>query len=94
ATLEEARQLLAVARETGTPHMVSVNRRFEPLLRRAISWAKERGPLRYVRASILRHNRREPDFVYGTAIHCIDALREIGGEISSDLRRIHKGNPN
>ena len=33
-TLAEVDRLLATARETGTPNMVSVNRRFEPLLRR------------------------------------------------------------
>ncbi len=89
----EVEKLAAVARETGAPNMVSVNRRFEPLIRRGIDWAREQGPLRYVRASILRHNRREPPFVSGTAIHCIDTLREIGGDIVDDQTRIHEGEP-
>ena len=93
ATIAEVGELAAVARETGTPNMVSVNRRFEPLIRQGIDWAREQGPLRYVRAAILRHNRREPSFVSGTSIHCIDTLREIGGDIVDDQARIHKGEP-
>ncbi len=61
--------------------------------RQAIAWAQEQGPLRYVRASILRHNRRETGFIPGTAIHCIDALREIGGEIVDDQVQMHEGDP-
>lgn len=93
ATLDEVRELLAVARETGTPNMVSVNRRFEPLTRRGVEWARIQGPLRYVRASILRHQRTEANFISGTAIHCIDALRDIAGEITDYQVRMHLGAP-
>lgn len=82
-SLEEARTLVQVAEETGTPHMVSVNRRFTPNLQRAKAWAKEQGDLRYVRGSMLRHNRKEEQFISGTGIHIIDAMREIGGEVTS-----------
>ena len=77
----EAERLARVARETGTPHMVSVNRRFLPYLNRARAWAKEPGPLQYARATIARHDRKEPDFIWSTAIHALDALRHINGEI-------------
>ncbi len=82
SSIEEARELVEVAERTGVTHMVSVNRRFQPMIRKAKEWAMEQGSLRYVRASILRHNRREEVFVSGTGIHCIDALRELGGEIT------------
>ena len=88
-TLDEVCKIVHIAEETGTANMVSVNRRFEPLLRQGVDWAQAQGPIRFVRASILRHNRREDFFVSGTGIHCIDALREIGGEIvSHDLKRL------
>ena len=90
ATLTEVDRLVATARETGTPNMVSVNRRFEPLLRKGIDWSREQGPLRFVRASILRHRRQEDGFITGTAIHCIDALREIGGNITDHRIHNHK----
>jgi predicted dehydrogenase len=92
-SLQAAQDALTAARETCTPNMVSVNRRFQPLIRRAIGWAREQGPLRYVRASMLRGNRTEPTFMSGTAIHCIDALREIGGEITDYGIRTHGGTP-
>ena len=80
-SLLEIERLARVARETQTPHMVSVNRRFMPYLNQARSWMQQHGPLRYVRASQVRHQRSEPDFIWSTAIHVIDALRHIAGEV-------------
>ncbi|HEV2830036.1 MAG TPA: Gfo/Idh/MocA family oxidoreductase, partial [Pyrinomonadaceae bacterium] len=81
-SLAEAEKLARTARETNTPHMVSVNRRFLPYLNTARSWISEIGPLRYVRATQVRIARSEPDFIWSTAIHVLDALRSIAGEIS------------
>lgn len=80
-SLTEIERLAEVARETQTPHMVSVNRRFMPFLNQARSWMHERGPLRYVRASQVRHQRSESDFIWSTAIHVLDTLRYIAGEV-------------
>lgn len=80
-SLAAIERLAGVARETQTPHMVSVNRRFMPYLNQARSWMHQRGPLRYVRASQIRHQRSEPDFIWSTAIHVIDALRYIAGDV-------------
>jgi len=80
-SLAAIEQLAGVARETQTPHMVSVNRRFMPYLNQARLWMRLHGPLRYVRASQVRHQRSEPDFIWSTAIHVIDALRYIAGDV-------------
>ena len=80
-SLTEIEKLAQVARDTQTPHMVSVNRRFMPYLNRARSWMH--GPLRYVRASQVRHQRDEADFIWSTAIHALDALRYVAGEIAT-----------
>jgi virulence factor len=80
-TREESERLAEVARRTGTPHMVSVNRRFMPYLNQARSWARSIGPLQYVRATQVRHAREEPDFIWSTAIHVLDALRHVAGEV-------------
>jgi predicted dehydrogenase len=86
ATPAEVAALRDIARETGTPHQVSVNRRFSPFLNRALAWARETaGPVRFVHARMLRHARRELDFVWGTGVHVVDALRHIGGEWADDL---------
>ncbi|HJY30645.1 MAG TPA: Gfo/Idh/MocA family oxidoreductase [Pyrinomonadaceae bacterium] len=80
-SLAEIEKLGQVARDTQTPHMVSVNRRFMPYLNQARSWMSEQGPPRYVRATQVRHQRNEADFIWSTAIHVLDALRYIAGEI-------------
>ena len=86
----EAERLARVARETGTPHMVSVNRRFIPFLNEALSWARQLGPLQYVRATQVRHARIEPDFIWSTAIHMLDALRYMAGEIKNFSTEVHR----
>jgi len=80
-SVEEAENLALVARRTGTPHMVSINRRFMPFLNQAKSWAAGIGPIQYLRATQMRHDRNEPEFIWATAIHVLDALRYIAGEI-------------
>jgi predicted dehydrogenase len=79
---QEAERLARVTRRTSTPHMVSVNRRFMPYLNQAKSWATSIGPLAYVRATQVRHARAEPDFIWSTAIHVLDALRHLAGEVT------------
>jgi predicted dehydrogenase len=82
-SITDIERLGQVALDTQTPHMVSVNRRFMPYLNQARSWMQEHGPLRYVRASQVRHQRNEGDFIWSTAIHVLDALRYIAGEIET-----------
>ena len=82
-SLSEIEKLNKVALETQTPHMVSVNRRFIPYLNDVRSWLKEAGPVRYVRATQVRHARNEDDFIWSTGIHVLDALRYIAGEIDN-----------
>jgi predicted dehydrogenase len=81
SSLAEAKTLLDAARATRTMNMVSVNRRFMPFLNRALEWAHNTGPLRYVRCTLTRHARREPEFLWATAVHAVDALRHIAGEV-------------
>src|SRR5689334_13600205 len=89
ATLVEATALRDSARLTRTPNMVSVNRRFMPWLNKAIAWARSIGEVRYVRAVMSRDGRTEPEFLWGTAIHSVDALRHIAGSIKqASFRRM------
>jgi len=81
-----------VARATGTPNMVSVNRRFMPFLNRAIEWTRNAGALRYVRCTLTRHARTEPEFLWTTAVHAVDALRHIAGEVEdASIRPLKNG---
>jgi len=88
-SIAEVEKLRDSARSTGTVNMVSVNRRFMPLLNRGIEWAKSAGTLRYVRATMLRHERTEPEFLGFTAIHAVDTVRFIAGDFSAcDIRAV------
>jgi len=80
ATVQEARRVCALVKRLGARVMVSVNRRFDPALTAAAAWRGDR-PLVFVRGTMLRHNRREPEFVTDTAIHCVDALRWLAGDV-------------
>jgi len=79
--LPEVEALRDVARSTRTPNMVSVNRRFMPMLNRALAWARSAAELRYVRSIMTRHARTEPDFLWSTAVHAVDTLRYIAGDV-------------
>jgi myo-inositol 2-dehydrogenase / D-chiro-inositol 1-dehydrogenase len=94
ATMGEVRRLLESAKKTGTINMVSVNRRFMPFLNRGMKWAERMGKLRYVHCAMLRHARLEPDFLRFTAIHALDTMRFIGGEIrESGIRALTPAKP-
>ena len=92
ASLAEGRALLAAAQATKTLNMVSVNRRFMPFLNRALEWTRSAGSLRYVRCVMSRHERREPEFLWATAVHAIDAMRYIAGQVTgAKIHALGKG---
>jgi len=94
ASLDEVKRLREVVRATNTINMVSVNRRFMPLLNRAIEWTNDMGALRYVRATMSRHARTEPDFLRFTAIHAFDTLRFIAGNVrTADIQALNAKSP-
>jgi len=88
ATIEEARLLVASLRGLNARVMVSMNRRFDPLLRDALAWIGSR-PIHSIQASMTRRARVEPEFVEHTGVHVVDVARMIGGEVKtcSALRR-------
>jgi len=89
ASLAEAQALRDSAVATKTANMVSVNRRFMPLLNRAIEWTRHAGRLRYVHCTLARHARQEPEFLWATAVHAVDTLRHIAGQVVAfDLRTL------
>jgi predicted dehydrogenase len=80
ANLDETRQIVDLVQKTGARVMVSVNRRFDLALQRALSFKGER-PLEYLRATMIRHRRTQPTFMQDTAIHVVDAMRHIAGDV-------------
>lgn len=81
ANLEEARSLVSLAEQVGVPHMVSMNRRFNPHIHRMAQWVKQQGEVRYLRATLARHARFEPNHLWSTGLHTVDAMRHLGGDV-------------
>lgn len=93
SSLDEVKALQNSAAATRTANMVSVNRRFMPFLNRAIAWTRAAGSLRYVRCTLARHARSEPEFIWATAVHAVDTLRYIAGEVLAFDSRSLKADP-
>ena len=80
-SVEQAERLALLADQYKVLNYVAFNRRAMPGVRRLKQWARENGPVRYVRAEMLRNRRLEPEFGIGTAIHPLDCLRFLCGDV-------------
>lgn len=79
---DEARTLGDEIEKLGIQHMASYNRRFSPAFQKALEWIEEEPEIRrpeYVLARMVRHQRVEPHFVMGTAIHMFDPVMLLLG---------------
>ncbi len=78
----EARQLVEVAKRTGTINVLAFNRRHALPIVRAKKLIDDEGkPIRTASARMLRYRRFDKSFVMGTGVHAIDTLRFLAGEI-------------
>ena len=75
--------LHAAVHASGTPHMVSFNRRFSPAVTRAREWLRDRPRPELVISRMLRQARREDRFVFGTGIHAVDTVVAFMGRPAS-----------
>jgi predicted dehydrogenase len=82
--LSEADGIIRAARQAGMEDrvMVSMNRRYDPALTLTRDWLRKQSPIRYVRAWMVRCRRTEPEFVWGTGLHIIDALTHLAGPLA------------
>jgi len=83
--LREAEELAEISRRTGTPNMVAFNRRWAPCTRKALSLAKENGPIEYIYARMLRTDRTDRAFSFGTGIHLLDCVRHLALETVGEI---------
>jgi len=88
-TYEEACRIARLSGALGQV-TVSLNRRFDPGLNRALDWAARLSPARFIHGSMLRVNRTENDFLWSTSIHLLDAMCYAAGtlQITPDTARI------
>lgn len=82
ATIDEAREVVRVAAEIKARVMVSMNRRFDPQVHSALAWVGPR-QVRYLRATMARHNRQEDHFLQETGVHILDVIHMIAGDVQS-----------
>lgn len=72
-TSAETAELVAIADDTGTDHMISLNRRFSPAVHRAGAWIDEGGrEPQHVVSTMRRVDRLEAGFLVETGIHLVD----------------------
>ncbi|MBN2289863.1 MAG: Gfo/Idh/MocA family oxidoreductase, partial [Candidatus Glassbacteria bacterium] len=79
----EVKELAKTAGSRKVPCLVALNRRFMPLVVRAgeiISGFEH--PPQLIEAQIIRHRRTDADFAYGTAVHSVDAMRFLMGDVA------------
>ncbi len=79
----EAGEVLAAATKSAARVMVSLNRRFAPMIAEGLAWLKTNTagrPPRFMRAAMLRHDRHDPDFLTATAIHALDIILAVMGQ--------------
>jgi myo-inositol 2-dehydrogenase / D-chiro-inositol 1-dehydrogenase len=75
----EAREICARVAASNIRAMVSVNRRFDPALVASREWLSGRR-IDFIRATVLRVCRNEPDFFFESGLHAVDALRWFAGD--------------
>jgi len=80
---KDGRKVLAAAEAAGVPNMVAFNRRHNPFLVRAKQLAKERGGISHYVGEWMRHDVRAPRAMMGSALHMVDAIRFLAGDVAS-----------
>jgi predicted dehydrogenase len=81
--VEDGLRVRAMADAAGVPVMVAFNRRFTPFILRAKQLAAERGNISQYVCEWLRHDVKSPKELMGSALHCIDTLRFLAGDLAS-----------
>jgi len=80
---DDGRTVLRAAESAGVPTMVAFNRRFNPFLVRAKQLAGERGGISHYVGEWMRHDVVAPRSMMGSALHMIDAIRFLAGDVAS-----------
>ena len=80
--LDQAREIAQIAEESRRGITVSLNRRFDPALGLALDWIRAQPPIRFIGGRMYRVERGDPDFLWSTAIHLLDAMCFAAGPLT------------
>jgi len=96
---EQTKNMALLAERNGCLTMVGFNRRFIPLMRKAKEIVEEGGPIIQTVSTFYKNSIGAPPYYNGAidiltcdAIHAVDTLRWIGGEVvsvASDVRNLY-----
>lgn len=96
-TLEQTRNMARLAEKNKCKTMVAFNRRFIPLLRRVKEIVEERGPIIQCVGTFYKnmvenclYYRGAVDILRSDAIHCVDTLRWMAGEVKNVKSLVRK----
>ena len=81
-TAKECEALIRAAASSGAPNQVAFNRRYTPPIRLLRDRMQRYGGIHSASAVMYRYRRLEPTFIVSTAIHALDALRFLAGDIT------------
>lgn len=96
----QTESMARIAERNGCKTMVGFNRRFIPIMRKVRDIVEERGPLSLCVATFYKNTVGATEYYYGgavdiltcDAIHAVDTLRWMGGEVrslSSSVRKLY-----
>lgn len=98
-TAEQTRNMALTAERNGCLTMVGFNRRFIPLMVEVKKIVEERGPILQCAATFYKNSIGAGPYYAGAidiltcdAVHAVDTLRWMGGEVASvasDIRKLH-----
>lgn len=80
--LDQAREIGQAAQSSSRGIMVSLNRRFDPGLKVALDWIRTQPSIRFIGGRMYRVERSDPDFLWSTAIHLLDAMCFVAGPLT------------
>lgn len=95
-TLTQIRNLAKLARRHGCLTMCGFNRRFTPLIVEGKRRVEERGPIEQVAVTFYKHHFAGEyyggviDILTCDAIHAVDLLRHLGGEVAKLVSSVRK----
>lgn len=84
-TLTDLMEIKYAYSRYGTPHQVGFNRRFSPIIRELANFISSTPDMSQLDVRFFRHNVRLPGDYMGSAIHAIDTIRFLCGNV----RTIH-----
>ena len=86
-TIDAAERLATLARTSAIPTYVAFNRRRIEAIEWARRWIAGHASIHHISAEMRRDGRHEPEFGLMTAIHALDTVRYLGGEIRAIATR-------